>query len=56
MKTKSFPERVEKHGVSVTIYEPKHEAKGYTVAYHVRGKLVRKVRNSYEDAKQLVEG
>jgi len=55
MKTKSFPERVEKFGVSATIYASKDEAKGFTVAYHVRGKLVRKVRNSYEDAKQLAQ-
>ncbi|MBE0541674.1 MAG: site-specific integrase [Verrucomicrobia bacterium] len=53
MKTKRFPERVEKLGVSATIYEPKDKSKGYTVGYHVRGKFVRKVRNSYEDAKKL---
>jgi integrase len=55
MKTKTFPERVEKFGVSATIYAPKNESKGFTVAYHVRGKVVRKVRNSYEDAKQLAQ-
>jgi len=55
MKTKTFPERVDKFGVSATIYSPKEEAEGFTVAYHVRGKLVRKVRNSYEDAKQLAQ-
>lgn len=55
MKTNTFPERVEKLGVSATIYAPKHESKGFTVAYHVRGKLVRKVRNSYEDAKELAQ-
>ena len=53
MRTKKFPERVEKLGVSATIYKPKKKAKGYTVGYHVRGKFVRKVRNSYEDAKKL---
>jgi integrase len=55
MKTRSFPERVEKFGVSATIYAPKNKSKGFTVAYHVRGKLLRKVRNSYEDAKQLAQ-
>jgi len=55
MKTKAFPEKVEKFGVSATIYAPKNKSKGFTVAYHVRGKLVRKVRNSYEDAKQLAQ-
>ena len=53
MRTKKFPERVEKQGVCATIYAPKDKSKGYTVGYHVRGKFVRKVRNSYEDAKQL---
>lgn len=53
MKTKKFPERVEKFGVSATIYAPNDEAKGFTVAYHVKGKLVRNARNSHEDAKQL---
>ena len=46
MKTKTFPERVEKFGVSATIYGPKNESKGFTVAYHVRGKLVRKVKKN----------
>jgi hypothetical protein len=53
MRRSAFPERVEKQGVRATIYEPKDKSKGYTVAYHVRGKLVRKVRNSYEEAKKL---
>ena len=55
MKTKTFPERVEKLGVSATIYAPKDEAKGFTVAYHVRGKLVRKTRNSHDAAKELAQ-
>lgn len=53
MKTKLFPERIERFGVVATIYASKNESKGFTVAYHVRGKLVRKVRNSYKDAKEL---
>lgn len=53
MKTNTFPERVEKFGVSATIDAPKDEAKRFTVAYHVRGKFLRKVRNRYEDAKEL---
>jgi hypothetical protein len=48
-------ERVQKFGVSATIYAPKNKDKGFTVAYHVRGKLVRKVRNDYESAKQLAQ-
>jgi hypothetical protein len=31
MKTKTFPERVEKFGVVATIYAPKDKSKGYTV-------------------------
>jgi len=54
MNTNVSSERVEKLGVSATIYAPKNESKGFTVAYHVRGELVRKVRTSYEDAKELV--
>jgi len=53
MKTKTFPERVERLGSSATIYAPKNKSKGFTVAYHVRGKFLRKVRNSYEAAKEL---
>lgn len=53
MRTKAFPERVEKYGSVATIYASSDESKGYTIAYHVRGKLVRKVRNSYEAAKAL---
>ncbi|MCW5556076.1 MAG: hypothetical protein KIS67_28460 [Verrucomicrobiae bacterium] len=53
MRPKKFPERVEKFGVVATIYKSKKKAKGFTIAYHVRGELVRKTRNSYEDAKQL---
>jgi hypothetical protein len=50
MQTKTFPQRVQKFGVSATIYAPKNKDKGFTVAYHVRGKLVRKVRNDYQTA------
>lgn len=53
MRTKTFPERVEKFGSVATIYASNDESKGFTVAYHVRGKLVRKVRNNYDDAKEL---
>ncbi len=53
MKTTTFPEKVEKLGATATIYAPKDDSKGFTIAYHVRGKLVRKVRNNYEDAKKL---
>ncbi len=53
MKTKTFPERVERFGVCATIYAPKDESKGFTISFHIRGKLVRKVRNAYEDAKRL---
>lgn len=53
MRPKKFPERVEKFGVVATIYKPKKTAKGFTIAYYVRGELERKTRNSYEDAKQL---
>src|SRR5258706_5570455 len=55
MMTNTFPERIEKFGVSATIYAPKNESKGFTVAYHVRGQLVRKVRNNYQDAKALAQ-
>ena len=53
MRPKKFPERVEKFGVVATIYKSKKKAKGFTIAYHVRGELERKTRNSYQDAKQL---
>lgn len=53
MRKQEFPERVERLGVVATIYAPKDALKGYTVAYYVLGKFVRKVRNSYEDAKKL---